>query len=143
MSAAELAEFLRARLNEDERAARTAFPAPWIRHDKVAGVHADDSTPERTYGTAVADCRRVRDGYGVPNADHIARWGPARVLAEVDAKRRILAECSYWYDKVNASATEKHPMPNLAERFEVAMPVLALLPLPYADHPDYREDWRP
>lgn len=157
MSAAELAEFLRARLDEDERAARAAFPAPWIRHDKVAGVHADDSTPERTYGTAVADCRRVRDGYGVPNADHIARWDPTRVLAEVNAKRRIIDPYTVALEKREGVREQiraiLHTDPEafgalhrqesqLIEDAAALAPVVRLLALPYADHPDYREEWR-
>ncbi|MEU7103558.1 DUF6221 family protein [Streptomyces sp. NPDC046215] len=120
--------FLHARLDEDEQVARAAQPAPWVRRDHVAGVHADNATEARPYGSAVADCRRVPDGYGVPNALHIVRHAPARVLAEVDAKRAIVEEIEdaevRWYgDKL--------------------IPVLKRLALPYADHPDYREEWRP
>jgi hypothetical protein len=44
---------------------------------------------------------------------------PAHVLAECEAKRQII------------------------ERHLYLQGTLALLALPYADHPDYREDWRP
>lgn len=52
----------------------------------------------------------------------------ARVLAECEAKRRIVESarssrtfrCEDWADEV-----------------------LRLLALPYADHPDYRDEWRP
>lgn len=87
---ADLVAFLRARLDEDEQTARAAASGPWIRHEHVAGVHVDDAAEGRIYRTAVADCRRVRDGYGVPNALHIVRHQPARVLAEVEAKRQIV-----------------------------------------------------
>jgi hypothetical protein len=43
---------------------------------------------------------------------------PARVLAECESKRRIVTECGW----------------------ETVMRHLAL---PYADHPDYRDEWRP
>jgi len=50
-----------------------------------------------------------------------------RILAECEAKRRIVAECGKpmmtFY-----GPTEKH--------------VMRLLALPYADHPDYREEWK-
>lgn len=65
-------------------------------------------------------------------------WSPARVLAEVDAKRRILAEHPWRHEpdwpsgrQCRQCATE-HPCTTLR-----------LLALPYAGHPDYREEWRP
>ncbi len=58
---------------------------------------------------------------------------PARVLAEVDAKVRITEECRGWLadrgDDYGARA--------------LAGMTLRLLALPYTDHPDYREEWRP
>jgi hypothetical protein len=51
------------------------------------------------------------------------------VLAEVDAKRRILDECGWAVKNGGGSA--------------FVLPVLRLLALPYADHPDYRPDWAP
>lgn len=50
----------------------------------------------------------------------ISRYG--RVLAECDAKRKILA------------GVDGRP-PSLS--------VVRLLALPYADHPDYRQEWKP
>lgn len=145
----DLIEFLRARLDEDERVARSQrVPRKWHQGP------GDD----REWTTAEMVCmwppefhtpyERDKHWRGLtvdwPElAEHIARHDPARVLREVEAKRQIVDECAYWYDKVNDSATEEHPQPNLGERLEVALPVLGLLGLPYAGHPDYREDWRP
>ncbi|MBT2385616.1 DUF6221 family protein [Streptomyces sp. ISL-11] len=136
-----LVAFLRARLDEDEQTARAAQPAPWVRHDHVAGVHANDATDERPYGSAVADCRRVPGGYGVTNAEHIVRHQPARVLADVAARRAVLD----LYEEPEASDA----LPDSVNRFtssiqrHVIGEVLPHLALPYADHPDYREEWRP
>lgn len=73
-------------------------------------------------------------GPGCPNQDfefspgltdcNQLNLGPNRWRAECEAKRRIVERCrasnGYWgYD---------------VERF---------LALPYADHPDYREEWKP
>lgn len=58
---------------------------------------------------------------------HHARWWPARVLAECDAKRAMVAELA------RLSSEEHADITRLAK----------LLVLPYADHPDYREEWRP
>lgn len=54
-----------------------------------------------------------------------------RLLAEVDAKRRILDEV------VGGLAKEER----WARRFAVHL--ARLLALPYADQPGYREEWRP
>jgi hypothetical protein len=80
-------------------------------------------------------------------AGHIVRHDPARVLAEVEAKRRIidLAEVatqreatSAGYDAVARleKALAKVTAPEL-ER------VLRLLALPYADREGYQEEWAP
>jgi hypothetical protein len=60
--------------------------------------------------------------------EHIARHDPARVLAEVDAKRRIIVECESLIDDPAVRAMET---------------ALCLLALPYADHPDYDQTWKP
>ncbi len=139
---ADLMAFLRARLDEDERIAQAVLGAPWVRREDVAGVHADDATADRPKGSAVADCRRVPGGYehGVALAEHIVRHQPSRVLADVAARRAILN----LYEEPEASAA----LPDSANRFtssiqrHVMGEVLPHLALPYASHPDYREEWR-
>lgn len=58
---------------------------------------------------------------------------PARVLREIDAKRRIVGDLA----KVIGGEYIDDGEPVLAEH------VLRLLALPYADRPGYREEWRP
>lgn len=68
---------------------------------------------------------------GLGSYDHIARWDPARVLAECAAKRAI----------VNGF----RPHPNARDLNDVHMFIhAAILPLaqPYADHPDFDPAWR-
>ncbi len=74
-------------------------------------------------------------GYG--KASGGAPRNPHRVLAEVDAKRRIIDACSgdepgttYYLDN-----------PDVVDGLNLR--VLHLLALPHADHPDYRPEWRP
>ncbi len=55
---------------------------------------------------------------------HLDRWTTPRVLVECDAKRRIVDE---WLSRSTAGGWFH----------------LACLALPYADHSDYREEWRP
>lgn len=54
--------------------------------------------------------------------EHIARHDPARVLAECEAKRRIMTMDF--------------------ERYGEQVELLYMLALPYAGHPDYEEAWR-
>lgn len=61
--------------------------------------------------------------------DHAERHTPARVLREVDAKRELLDE---YIREIGDDAAN-----------ETAQQLGKLLALPYADHPDYREQWRP
>jgi hypothetical protein len=57
---------------------------------------------------------------------------PARVLREVEAKRQTIERCL----RAEIGDSGDFGAITLAEN------VLADLALPYADHPDYREEWR-
>jgi hypothetical protein len=62
--------------------------------------------------------------YGPGSSLYVARHDPARVLAECAAKRRIIAA-------------------HEAADFALNDDVIRLLALPYAEHPDFDEAWRP
>ena len=79
---------------------------------------------------AVAECRYGPIKQTRIDGDHIARWDPARVLAECEAKRRIIELCGGWVPDRDVSP--------LAADY-----ILGLLAVPYAGHPDYDEEWRP
>ncbi len=99
-----LPEFLLARIAEDEAAARDLVEALWPGED-----------------------RYIIGGLGVyPPAAII----PAKMLAECDAKRRIVA-----LHTDNEFAELDYP------RLE-SWGILQLLALPYADHPDFKPEWR-
>jgi hypothetical protein len=140
----DLVQFLRDRLDDDERVARAAM---WDGQSDVWTASPPKATYERY--TVVDYCD---DGVVVvtpENADadgvgrHVARHDPARVLREVDAKRRLLAE--------HLPAKSPHvPFPYChceAGDGCVGGPypclTVQLLVLPYADHPNYRDEWRP
>jgi hypothetical protein len=59
----------------------------------------------------------------------IALTDERRVLAECEAKRRIVALCTAIALPVGGAAYLRDD-------------ILRVLALPYADHPDYREEWR-
>jgi hypothetical protein len=104
----ELAEFLLARVSEDEQVARAA---------RGSGLH--DERPA------------VKEWIGLAN--------PERMLVWSDARRRIVA-LHHTVQRADDGASGDvcagcgHPPP---------CPTLRLLSLPYADHPDFREEWRP
>ena len=70
-------------------------------------------------------------------AAHIARHDPARVLAEVEAKRRIVRAHAKWCE---GRCEAKYPEGGFDAAHYWSIKSLAAA---YADHPDYREEWRP
>jgi len=133
----DLAAFLLARIDDDETAAKEAGANVWT--EQSSCVLDTGEWPDGVH--ALGDSRVTR---------FIAEHDPARVLAECDTKRRIIdlhaslpqppmlravgnvcAECSSSFEDGHVEG--------------VAWPcdTLRLLALPYADHPDYREEWKP
>lgn len=145
-----LTEFLLARIAEDEADARTAVgiapgddrtPSDWWVKEEHSMVYAGHWVP--VVETAE---RSIPNGEGdgvitwrVPaTLDHIARHDPARVLAECEAKRRIVKE-------IEALRGQRLAPPGSASLIMDYSLDRALrhLALPYADHPDYDDAWRP
>lgn len=72
----------------------------------------------------------ARDNYGY-------LWvQPARVLAECEAKRRILDDWEALTEENDGSERDRAMIDNLND-------VMEYLAAVYADHPDYRDEWRP
>jgi len=128
----DLATFLRARLAEDEQAAREAQPGPWH-----IGNAVDPTQPcnVHTFPTAGG----VADGLRWLDAEHIVRHAPARVLAEVEAKRRIINE----HQQATPGWCATCDIPGDYKGLPEGCMTVRLLALPYADHSVYREEWRP
>ena len=119
MSAAEgvtLAGFLAARLDEDERLARQALDE--------AGTERETRYP---YPDRLATCM------------HDGRHSPARVLREVEAKRRILERHRGCGSGIGYCDDGGHGWdgtdPGCAEMEDLAAP--------YSDHPGYDPRWKP
>lgn len=70
--------------------------------------------------------------YRISHTTHVSKTpsDPARVLHEVEAKRRILALCQEAH--TNAWTADIEPW---------AHEVILELAMPYSGHPDYREEW--
>lgn len=144
----DLLAFLRARLDEDEQTAQRATArqrggGSWTCHD--SGVYD---------ASGLTVVKRL-----VPvHQEHIARHDPARVLAEVGAERLIIApyvaaleERAPLRERMRAVIEtdadafgrlhrQESELIETERRFRPAVQALAL---PYAGHPDYREEWRP
>jgi len=130
MTALTLADFLRARLGEDEAKARADLASAWAGH--MLGLVGWRDAPVHIYEAAQAHAiREAQD-----------------VLADVEAKRRIMdlhrpdptddgsVECGF------CSFHEQYEGFNDV-REEWPCEHLRLLALPYAQHPEYRDEWRP
>lgn len=85
------------------------------------------------------------EGGGVHMAEvaaHIARHDPARVLAEVEAKRAIVDHAEYWFTTLRQ--TPEGWTVETCTAYRMAMEwTLRRLAAPYADRPGYQQEWRP
>ena len=151
------AAFLAARLDEDEAAAKAAPGEHWkaFTEDDIAGASVYDDQwlllyPERydhdkplsakPGATGPQYIQRSRDAL----AAHIARHDPARVLREVAADRKLLAEhhilAEYEARAHLAGVGEPEYAYGFADGVALAVRIRAER---FADHPDYDPAWRP
>lgn len=113
----DLIAFLRAQLDEDERVAKALDPQ---RHRDLATEVLSTAKP----GAHL-------------HALHVARWDSARVLAEVEAKRRILDLAPGAV--MRALATQD---PDFRDGYVAAHEdAIKALALPYAGRPGWQEEW--
>jgi hypothetical protein len=127
----DLLQFLRYRLDEDQAAALAAdgdaieaTPSLWdTKYLTLRGNHEDRHTTELPGGLA----------------DHIARNDPMRVLRDIEARRALLNR----FEELAIVGKEQGHVLGGDVGEEYLYVVLPTLALPYADHPDYRAEWRP
>ncbi|WP_020116792.1 DUF6221 family protein [Streptomyces canus] len=138
----ELVRWLGEQFDEDERIARAAPPGPWL------GTDAEDVgawsvyDPEWLIASATVYTHNQpmggKRGPGYIDASattaHIAEWDPARVLAEIDAKRDLLVFAKGIHDHHETFTT------GVYARLEKTLRLYALA---YKERPGYREEWRP
>lgn len=137
----ELVQFLRDRLDEDERIARTASEDVDHGDRWEAELYGDDPEKQDAWGRLPFE----EDPTPWVCVRHAARHDPARILADVEAKRRAVDECAYWNEKLAQAAANPNarPYPCLGEILDAVNPILRALALPYVDHPDCKPEWRP
>lgn len=130
----EIVEFLTACLDEDERIARGADPGPWKseslgRHDQAAIKLAAPTSLIQFDGSRAA-----------ANGMHVSRHDPARVLREINAKRRIIDEIVPRMNQMDDQLEAEFGTPRSPEPYESGN-LLRLLALPYSDRDGYQEEW--
>jgi len=78
---------------------------------------------------------------------YATRFGPDRILSECTAKRRLILACRearpdlHFLGRRTGGVADFPLSPR--DPHQLAALSLALLALPYADHHDYRPEWRP
>ena len=142
------------------------WPGEWYVNDR--GHSAALKAGEPSFAViAEVDQHDAPDRWPGEPLDHLARWSPTRVLAECEAKRRIVTLHQDWPVLVETEPTFEPGLRDadlgtltvsvqkriawLTEREYVARfgmeppttPILLALALPYAEHPDYLDEWRP
>ena len=122
-----LTEFLLARIAEDEAVARASYydGQVWIPEEEAVVAADRDLDP-------ILYLDRKRD------AAHAYRWSPARVLADIAAKRRIVEDYQY-LNAMPGNSLSEYGRGKLA----ALEPILLDFASVHADHPDYRPEWAP
>lgn len=135
----DISEFIAARLDEDEATARGAIWQRWTWDGHQAHVDTAEPVPHHLLGdkpARVANCHSTTGKVEseARHAAHIARWDPARVLAEVEAKRGQLGLAQVMREQV--------PLTGYTGLLDLADLLERQLAAPYADHTDYDLAWK-
>lgn len=118
-------------------------------HDYAPTLVTVEQWPSRYGGRmsqtkVLGNCEEVPSGVG----GHIVRHDPARVLREVEAKRRLLGRIFGFEQSIDAEwgcghtseAIAAGECPEPSVHFIAALRDFAAV---WSDHPDWREAWRP
>ena len=136
----DLVEFLRARLDEDEAAAKAAAEFPgrhWDFSNGGEGRERDGILWDDDHANVIG----WLDDH-LACAAHAARHDPRRTLREVEAKRRIMGRHHANEDGMcEGCPTSEITMEPQIEIGEC--PELRDLAAVYTEHPDYQPGWKP
>lgn len=161
----DLVAWLGVQLDEDERLASKATAGPW-RYNYRKQWHGDTGHPLFPRGpgeeyvatgpldapVCVAATGPADDAQAMTDAAYIAQWHPGRVLAEVEAKRALLAlhavRTSIWWPDVEACEVEvcvicSGEVGEPDNDVEAPCPTVRALALPYRDRPGWKPEWAP
>lgn len=138
-----LIRFLRERYADEEQMARAAVNLGWNSEPGTGSWASDNGHVWDAQALGPPDAvleelgiteprATVVSDEGVPTTEqaaHIAYWDPARVLADIDSKRKILEEV--------ATMLGGDPWQEGAHGLEI----LSLLVRPYTQHPAFQPEW--
>lgn len=142
--------FITARLDEDERIAQAAGSGPYARwayageYDSYSGGEVylpdvDHYSKDIYPYKVTSDNEGLSPSVGPDAGRHIARHDPARVLADVEAKRALV---DYWSRAFqNPIDADKFPGHDWDLVRGAARWTLRHLATSYASHPDYQAYW--
>lgn len=137
----DLVEFLLARLAEDEQVAKGAKAADGEHWSFRVSPYTGDR-----WDTEIVEYLGQAEGSGVRyievTAQHITRHDPARVLAEVEAKRQIIDLHRHRPEQAWDGSTLTGDCAECGDE-HFPCPTLRALALPYADHPECHPSWLP
>lgn len=117
MSGVDLVQWLRAQLDEEQAAAEDAQRKTTTTRRRIGGQWVEDKVEPPEWRRSV--------------------WDPARVLREIEAKRHALDH----YEECARAAKGGVSAYRLAAG--AVLMQIAIMALPYADRPGFREEWRP
>ena len=123
----DLVRWLGAQLDEDERIARAASGRNWLPAD----------------GWLINEDMHLCEVDDAPTLEHIAVHDPARVLREIDAKRRIVQALESAEVAVRNTEPGKEPHELMTGAVNSLRAAVRMLAAVYADRPGFREEWRP
>lgn len=93
----------------------------------------------------IAEDEAAAQAEALVDSQHMARWSPVRVLAECTAKRTIV-EAFEELGKFLAQSSDsgdEDVVTGARDMFAGLMIAVRVHAEVYADHPDYRPEWRP
>ena len=168
----DIVQFLTDRYAEEQQLAEAATPGVWVVGGESLApylprdfVHAPHYKPEGfSQGQNVGDASVADGGMGpwavsvrgsgfpFANAQHIAAHDPARVLADIAAKRLLFAlhepqadvrirDGKYVQDPPKCTICFM-PYPRRGTSELWPCPTVRLLAAPFASHPDFKPGWR-
>lgn len=141
----DLVAFLREQLDAEEQEAQAATPGPWrYNPDKMWNLPGP-SFGEEFVGAGplgktvcVAGTGPADEPQSMADAEFIARHDPARILAEITAKRAIVDRMAGMLATADGDSEVDH-----YGGLDAAERVLTLLAAPYAGVDGYRPEWAP
>jgi hypothetical protein len=155
MNVAELVEWLRAELDREVAAASLIpgggyQPARWTAHRVPSGEWSEIRQHDLPYGVNEDELPEVSTAglmvWGRNEDEHVTRWDPARVVAEVGAKQRIVNWCAEVIGSRDLSRYgEWGCLQGDPDSLAVTLAVetIRIMCVPYADRAGYRLDWTP